>query len=102
MAKRSDCDIAPLPGGEAVATPAGSRHIDGIFSMLAGCFLLTLNDAATKWLTGSYPVGEILFMRGVLSVVVLLAITVTQRQLTALRPYDLRFQLYRAALFVTR
>lgn len=32
--------------------------------MVAGGLLLTLNDAVLKWLTGDYPVGQIMFLRG--------------------------------------
>ena len=44
----------------------------GIFYSLLGGFLLTANDAVLKWLTGDYPVGQLLFFRGLF---VLLAIT---------------------------
>jgi len=33
------------------------------FSLLGGA-LLTSNDAVLKWLTGDYPVGQLLFFRG--------------------------------------
>jgi len=33
--------------------------------MLLGGALLTMNDAVLKWLTGDFPVGQIMFMRGV-------------------------------------
>ncbi len=33
--------------------------------MIGAGFFLTLNDAVLKWLTGDYPVGQIMFLRGV-------------------------------------
>ncbi|MBL4690945.1 MAG: DMT family transporter [Rhodospirillales bacterium] len=44
----------------------------GILYSLLGGLLLTANDAVLKWLTGDYPVGQLLFFRGLF---VLLAIT---------------------------
>jgi len=43
-----------------------------LFTVLGGA-LLTMNDAVLKWLTGDYPVGQLLFIRGLF---VLLAISV--------------------------
>lgn len=45
----------------------------GIAYTVLGGALLTANDAVLKWLTGDYPVGQLLFVRGLF---VLLAITV--------------------------
>jgi drug/metabolite transporter (DMT)-like permease len=36
----------------------------GILYSLLGGFLLTANDAVLKWLTNDYPVGQLLFFRG--------------------------------------
>jgi drug/metabolite transporter (DMT)-like permease len=68
--------------------------------MLGGCLLITLNDATTKWLTTDYPIGEIIFMRGALSVVMILAVCMVQQRQDELRPHDLRFQTYRGGFFV--
>ncbi len=40
-----------------------SNTLRGILSMIAGGGALTVSDAATKWLTMSLPIGEILFVR---------------------------------------
>jgi drug/metabolite transporter (DMT)-like permease len=37
----------------------------GIACIMMGGFFLTTNDAALKWLTGGYPVGEIMALRGI-------------------------------------
>jgi drug/metabolite transporter (DMT)-like permease len=36
----------------------------GIACMVVGGALLTRNDAVVKWLSDGYPVGKILFIRG--------------------------------------
>ncbi len=47
--------------------PAGTSIAPGrgIAFMLLGGALLTTNDAVLKWLTGDFPVGQIMFMRGI-------------------------------------
>ena len=42
-----------------------SSPLRGIACMVAGFALLTLNDAVLKWLTASYPTGQIVFMRSI-------------------------------------
>lgn len=37
----------------------------GIIFMLLGSALLTVNDTVLKWLTASYPTGQIMFLRGI-------------------------------------
>lgn len=41
-----------------------SAPLRGVFYMIAGGALLTANDAVMKWLTGGYPTGQIMFIRG--------------------------------------
>lgn len=51
----------------AAASRSLSRSIApgrGILFMLLGAALLTVNDTMLKWLTGGYPTGQIMFMRG--------------------------------------
>ncbi|MBH61360.1 MAG: hypothetical protein CL569_02695 [Alphaproteobacteria bacterium] len=48
-----------------MSRPSGSLSpAKGIACAIAGGALLTLNDGVMKWLTGGYPTGEILFVRG--------------------------------------
>lgn len=80
--------------------PADPRAIRGILSMIAGGGALTIGDAATKWLTASLPIGEILFVRAlVVAVIVALSVCV-RRDRGALRIGRLRNQGARAALAV--
>lgn len=48
-----------------LSTRGSSAPLRGITYMTIGAALLTANDALIKWLTGGYPVGQIMFMRGV-------------------------------------
>ena len=47
-----------------VAVPTPSDTFKGIACMIGGVATLTLNDGVMKWMTASYPVGEIIFIRG--------------------------------------
>ncbi|WP_282609575.1 DMT family transporter [Pelagibius sp. Alg239-R121] len=38
--------------------------LKGVLCMVGAGLFLTLNDAVLKWLTGDYPVGQIMFLRG--------------------------------------
>jgi len=68
--------------------------------MLLSCALLTLYDAGTKWLTTDYPVGEIMFIRSAVAVVLIACVALRYGGAEALRIYDLKGQLVRASLFV--
>ena len=45
--------------------------LKGILCMLGGALSLTINDAMAKYLTQSYPVGQVMALRG-LSIIILL------------------------------
>ncbi|MAZ01612.1 MAG: hypothetical protein CMN56_00570 [Sneathiella sp.] len=47
------------------AVSSDSNAIKGMLCMIAGTFLLTTQDAITKWLTADFHAGEILFYRGI-------------------------------------
>ena len=49
----------------------GSSSLKGICCMLGGALSLTVNDAMAKYLTQSYPVGQVMAVRG-LSILILL------------------------------
>ncbi len=44
---------------------SSAEPLKGILCMIVGGALLTANDALLKWLTGGYPVGQIMFLRGI-------------------------------------
>ncbi len=73
----------------------------GIALTILGGLLLTTNDAVLKWLTGDYPVGQLLFMRGLF---VFLAVTVIAWRtggLAAVRINSFRNQSLRAGFAFT-
>lgn len=69
--------------------------------MVAGSAMITLNDALAKWLTASYPVGQILFLRGLFVGLPIIYLAWRAGGVQALKPHDIRGQIIRAALFVT-
>lgn len=61
-----------------------SRLLVGIGVTMLGVFVFALSNALAKWLTGGYPVGEILFFRSFV-VLAILAFLVTRADLRAMR-----------------
>ena len=48
------------------ASPTGTSGVlRGVVLMTIGCVLITLNDTVMKLLSGGYPPGETVFVRGV-------------------------------------
>jgi len=72
----------------------------GIALMLAGTFVLTVNDATMKWLGGHYPVGQIMFMRGLFSLLPVALLVWYAGGLASLRIRAWRAQALRGALVV--
>jgi drug/metabolite transporter (DMT)-like permease len=72
----------------------------GVGYMVAGSALVTLNDAIAKWLTASYPVGQILCLRGVFFFVPILYFVWRAGGLRTLRVHSVTGQIFRAALFI--
>jgi len=68
--------------------------------MLLACFLLTASDAGSKLLTQGYPLGQIVFVRAVVLLVMLAPIAPRYGGWSALRPQRARPHLVRALLFV--
>jgi drug/metabolite transporter (DMT)-like permease len=72
----------------------------GITLMVVASALITLNDAIAKWLTATYPVGQILCLRGVFFMVPVLFLVWRGGGLKALRVHSIGGQAVRAGLFV--
>ena len=68
--------------------------------MILGGGALTVSDAATKWLTASFPIGEILFIRALVVSVVILVIAWRSGTFDGLRIGRVRNQATRALLAV--
>jgi drug/metabolite transporter (DMT)-like permease len=80
-----------------MSRPASLR---GIAAMTVGAGLLTLNDAASKYLTEHYPVGQVLCLRQAAALLFMLPYAWIVTGLGALRPVNRGGQLLRGLLFV--
>lgn len=72
----------------------------GITLMVVASALITLNDAIAKWLTATYPVGQVLCLRGVFFMVPVLFLVWRGGGLKSLRVHSIGGQVVRAGLFV--
>jgi drug/metabolite transporter (DMT)-like permease len=92
-----------FPAGETISMTqreAGLAQVGGISLMLLGCMFLTLGDAFSKLLTTTYPVGQIIFARSIVILVIAAAVCAWQGSVASVRPHSLRNQLRRAGYFV--
>lgn len=72
----------------------------GVALMVLASALITLNDAIAKWLTASYPVGQILCLRGVFFMVPVVYLVWKGGGLKSLRVHSVGGQVVRCGLFV--
>ena len=79
---------------------AASGVLRGAVLMTTGCALLTLNDSVMKSLSGSYPPGESIFVRGLFVAMPIAVLVYRGGGLHTLRMTNLRGQLLRAACLV--
>lgn len=90
---------AATPSASApTSLSTSSDPVRAILMMTAACGVLTLNDAIAKWLTQTYPVGEVLAFRGFLVVVLAVGWAVARRRTDELRVRRWRLHLSRGAL----
>lgn len=68
--------------------------------MVAGSACLTLNDALMKWLTPHYPIGELVFLRGIMAVALIVAVAWLTGRARQLRIKSLRIQMLRASVMM--
>jgi len=80
--------------------PVKNNKIRGILSMILGGAALTISDAATKYLTSSLPIGEILFIRALLVLIIIWLITSIRGRLEDLRIRSIGGQSLRSFLAV--
>ena len=84
----------------SVGVPSQPTAMRGILLMVGGSAVLTLSDAATKWLTAGYPVGQVISIRAVFSLLPILIFAWHAGGLSSLRIRDLRMQSIRTACAV--
>lgn len=71
----------------------------GVLAMVAGAGLLTLNDAVSKHLAHSYPVGQVICLRQLAALAFVVPYVMSVAGSGALRAVDRTGQLLRAVLF---
>jgi drug/metabolite transporter (DMT)-like permease len=72
----------------------------GVGYMVGGSALITLNDAIAKWLTATYPVGQILCIRGAFFFIPILFFVWRAGGVKMLRVHSVNAQVGRAILFI--
>lgn len=78
--------------------PSGATPIRSIALMVVASGLLTLNDAMIKWLAESYPVGQVMTLRGLFVIATVVLWAMARRRTSQLRVSNWRLQLTRGAL----
>jgi drug/metabolite transporter (DMT)-like permease len=81
-------------------TPLPTYHDNrrGIIALTSACALFTVNDTLTKLATLAYPTGEVLLVRGIISLICLGAVVAYSHQFSWLRHATNPYVLLRAAL----
>lgn len=82
------------------AVPTPSDSLKGIACMIAGTAFLTLNDGVMKWMTASYPIGEIIFIRSLFVLIPVALLAWRAGGLEALRVQNIRGQAVRTVLSI--
>jgi drug/metabolite transporter (DMT)-like permease len=65
-------------------TPTGANR-RGIVALVAGMATFSVNDAVVKYVAREYPMGEVIFVRGIMAVVLVGAMVIARGYLTHLR-----------------
>ena len=86
-------NAGPAPTAGSVATP-----IRSIALMVIASGLLTVNDAMVKWLAQSYPVGQVMSVRGLCVIAIVVSWAVLTRKQATLRVTNWGLQLTRGGL----
>ncbi|MSO92537.1 MAG: DMT family transporter [Rhodospirillales bacterium] len=80
--------------------PTRSQPMKGILFMVGWAFVVTVQDAAIKWVAPHYPPGEIIFLRALITLLTLLPFVARAGGLQALRTRRIGTHAIRAALFM--
>jgi drug/metabolite transporter (DMT)-like permease len=83
-----------------MSAAAPSTHLRGIGMMVAGGLLLTISDTVTKWLTAGYPIGQIMSIRCVFTLIPIAVFAWHAGGLRSLRLGNVRLQCLRAGCAV--
>ena len=74
----------------------GPSSLRGVLCMLGGALSLTINDAMAKYLTQSYPVGQVMALRGLSIIMLLITFLFFMNNLQALKIFSWKGHLLRA------
>ena len=94
-------DARPLPVKETTGdSRAGLASAQGIAYMCGWAFVVTVQDAAIKWVAPHYPPGEVIFLRGFVTLLTTIPFVWRSGGLQALRTQRIGAHALRAALFM--
>jgi len=82
------------------AVPTPSDSLKGIACMIVGAAFLSLNNGVMKWMTASYPIGEVIFIRSLFVIIPVALLARRAGGLEALRVHNIRGQAVRTALSI--
>lgn len=68
--------------------------------MVLSLFTFTVSDAVTKWLTQTYPIGQLIFIRSFFIILPVLIVVAWRNEWGSLRTVNRRMQFLRASLVV--
>lgn len=85
------------PAAETRVTAANAQ---GIAYMVGWAFVVTVQDAAIKWVAPHYPPGEVIFLRGFVTLLATIPFVWRAGGLHALRTQRIGLHVLRAALFM--
>ena len=71
--------------------------VSGILCMIGGALALTINDGMAKYLTETYPVGQVMALRGTFILCPLIFLFISAKKRLNLKIYSWRNNFYRAA-----
>ncbi len=92
-----------MSSGADTSGPFGGRieaPRRGIACMLAGCLLLTMNDAVVKWVSGEFQLGQVLASRGLAAVIIIVLVLSWRRRFNIHRVRYPGLQIIRAGLMI--
>ena len=80
--------------------PDHSSRLRGILCLVAGGALMTASDSVLKWLTSGYPVGQIMFLRGMFGLIPIAVFVQRAGGIDALVTRNYRDHILRSGLMV--
>ncbi len=85
----------------SASTETAPNTLKGIGLLVAGCAFLIASDAVSKWLSQTYPVGQIISLRNVFVLIPILLVAWRTNSLMKLQPHSWTAQSGRAFFHVT-